>query len=470
MPERRLAGVRQELALVGYSAGNFGKNLLNSGIDVTLLFLLTDLIGIAPGSVSALMAMVLLGNLVFDVAAGYIATEARKRGIGYRTIIALAAMPCGIAFALLYALPALGIREVSVIALTLLVFRLAMAFVDVPHNSLLARIAHDSHSRGRASGYRLFFSALSSLAVAAVLAPAVIDAARRAMPDAMATLGIGSAILSCIVLWIAAWSSRGEKMDARQPAHGRTAFFPRPDGLFAGAAAIALVTGFAAPMFSRMIIYLATYVYERPALAEPFLLAFTLGQFPGFALWTWLVRHGEKTIWLAISSGFAAVAMALAAVLDPPPGLMIAMIAVIGMGLSGVFMLPWGILADVIDFAEYRHRERREAATVATFLVLLKASGAVSVGFIGWALGGLGYVAGAHQAPQVLIGMRLLAFGVPSAGCLISILVVTRMSIGHRAHARVVRILDARGTVKRRGLFDAAPPEPPDKAVSGLAD
>lgn len=66
--------------------------------------------------------------------------------------------------------------------------------------------------------------------------------------------------------------------------------------------------------------------------------------------------------------------------------------------------------------------------------------------------------------------MRLLAFGVPAAGCLISILVVTRMSIGHRAHARVVRILDARETVKRRGFLDIAPSILLDKTVSGLAD
>jgi glycoside/pentoside/hexuronide:cation symporter, GPH family len=128
-----------------------------------------------------------------------------------------------------------------------------------------------------------------------------------------------------------------------------------------------------------------------------------------------------------------------------------ALIVLIGMALSGVFMLPWGILADIVDFAEYRYRERREAATIATFLVLLKAGSAVSIGFIGWVLGRLGYMPGASQAPEVLSGMRWLAFGVPAAGCLISIFAATRLSIGHRDHARIVRILDARRTAARNG-------------------
>jgi GPH family glycoside/pentoside/hexuronide:cation symporter len=437
--------LRSEFPLVTYSAGNFGKNLLLAGIDVTLLFVLTDLIGITPASASALMLVVLLGDLVFDIGAGWFSTWARQFGVGYRKIIALGAVPCCLAFALLYSLPALGVREFSLLAIMLLSFRAAYAIIDVPHNSLLTRVAPDSHSRGRTSGYRLFFSSLASLTIALVLTPAVVGAARQGLTVNLAVLGIVGASLSCLALWIAAWSQKRDLAnEAVRTSVSRYALFPKLDRLFMSVAVVAFVTGFAMPMFGRMIIYLATYVYDQPSFASRLLLAVTIGQLPGVVLWTYLVRHAEKTTLLALSYALAAVGIGLFAMAGQRPDLLVAIAVLIGMAFSGVFMLPWGIIADMIDFAEFRHRERRESATFACILVIIKASGAASVGVIGWTLGRLGYVPGVEQTPHVLLAMKLMAFGVPLVGSLVAIPVLARMSVGHSAHARVLRVLRAR--------------------------
>jgi GPH family glycoside/pentoside/hexuronide:cation symporter len=427
--------------LFGYSAGNFGKNLLLSGVDVTLLFMLTDLMGIAATSVGSLMLVVLAGDLLFDIGAGLLASWAQKIGFSYQRLITISAPPCAAAFALLYSLPALGWHRTGVLAATLLLFRAAYAIIDVPHNSLLARVAPDSHARGRTSGYRLFFSSLAGLAIALVLAPSVEKAARFAMPERLSALGMGAGLLFCVAMTVAARSSRNE---GAPPPPSRIALLPKPDRLLAGVAVIAFVTGFAMPTFARMTLYLATYVLDQPALASRILLAITLGQFPGVLLWTYLVRFGEKTTLLALSHGVAAVGIVLFALSGTHVAWLIGTAALTGVGLAGVFMLPWGIVADIIDFAEFRHRERRETATFAAVLVIIKAGGAASVGAVGWALGRLGYVAGAHQPEAVLTAMKGIAFGVPIIGSLAAILVLSRLSVGHRAHARTLRALTAR--------------------------
>ena len=43
------SGFGREARLIGYASGNFGKNLVFAGADVTFLYLLTDLFGL-PGS------------------------------------------------------------------------------------------------------------------------------------------------------------------------------------------------------------------------------------------------------------------------------------------------------------------------------------------------------------------------------------------------------------------------------------
>lgn len=84
-----------EFRLVGYSSGNFGKSLLLTSADVTLLFLLTDRLGIAPSTVGALMLVVLVGDLFLDLVVGAVVTWARSKGVSYRVFVAAGAAPCG---------------------------------------------------------------------------------------------------------------------------------------------------------------------------------------------------------------------------------------------------------------------------------------------------------------------------------------------------------------------------------------
>lgn len=446
------AGLGRDLPLLGYSTGNFGKNLLLSSVDVTLVFMLTDLLGVAPTSVSMLMLLLLAGDLVFDLGAGWLASWSQSIGVGYRRLIVFGAVPCGAAFALLYSLPALGEQRFGVLAATLLIFRAAYAIIDVPHNSLLVRVAADSRARGRTSGYRLLFSSLASLGVAAFLAPSVQDAAAGAGPGMLATLGLSGGVLFCLALGLAACSSRDSAgQGTRPPGASRVTLLPKPDRLLAAIAVVAFVTGFATPMFSRMVLYLSTYVLGQPAFASRILMAIILGQFLGALLWIRLVRFREKTTLLAVSHAVAASGVLLFVLMGARPELMLGVSVLIGVGFAGVFMLPWGILADVVDFAELRHGERRETATFALVLVILKAGAAASAGVIGWTLGQLGYTPGAHQTGAVLMGMKALACSVPFIGGLVAILVLSRLSVGHLAHARVLRALHARRTRADQG-------------------
>lgn len=331
-------------------------------------------------------------------------------------------------------------------------------------------MATDSRARGRASGYRTVFSSAASVVIATVLVPFMEADGRAAGAGQLALLGVVGGALFCGAMLFAAWSAREEDAqcaegeeraagpaspagaDRSQSAKGassakrtpprliaRVVFLPRLDRLFGAFAVVALITGFAMPVFGKMMLYIATYVLQQPGLAGRLLLIMTLGQLAGVALWIYLVRSHDKTDLLAASHGVAmgGIACFYLAGVQTWPLMMSA--ALVGVGFGGVFMLPWGILADITDFAAFRHRERRETAAFATILVILKAGGVASLAVIGWALGKLGYVPGAAQTQAVIDGMKLLAFGVPMLGSLIAIVTLRRLTIGHLVHARVVR-------------------------------
>jgi GPH family glycoside/pentoside/hexuronide:cation symporter len=428
--------------VVGYASGNFGKAIFLGSVDLTLLFLLTDIVGMPAREVSLLMLIVFLGDLAFDIGAGMLAAHADRRGIGYPRLIALCVLPCALAFGALYLLPLLQAAGFALVAALLLVLRASYALIDVPHNSLLARVTQDSHARGRASGYRTLFSAAASIVVATVVAPSVNASAAHAAPLRMAWLGGGAGLLFCATLLTAAWSAQAAgRMHGPAPRQAATiGWRPQPDRLFGAFAVVAMVTGFALPMFAKTLLYLCTYVLHDAGFAGRVLLTLALSGIAGATLWIALVRRHDKTTLLALSHGVAAIGIALFACAGEQRTLLLACAAVAGIGLAGVAMLPWGILADIVDFSEFRYRERRETVAFALTLVLLKAGGAAGLATIGWVLGQLGYVPGAVQPPAVVLGLKALAFGVPVLGAALAIVVLLRLDIGHARHARVRRV------------------------------
>lgn len=435
------AQLKSDRRVVGYASGNFGKAIFIGSIDVTLLFLLTDIVGMPSSQVSLLMLVVFLGDLMFDLGAGLLAARLERRGIGYPCLIACGVLPCACAFGALYALPLLRLDDFVLVATLLLLLRGTFALIDVPHNSLLARVTQDSHARGRASGYRTLFSSAASVVVATVIAPAMNVPDTGNAPLRMAWLGGAAGLLFCISLLLAAWSSRATGDARRLAGDARTAgLWPRPDRLFVSFAAVAVITGFAIPMFGKTLLYFCTYVLGEPDFTGKVLLTLALSQIAGATLWIALVPRYDKTILLAMSHGVTALGLTLFACAGQEHLLLLAYTAMAGIGLAGVFMLPWGILADIVDFSEFRYRERRETMAFAAVLVLLKASGAAAFATIGWVLGQLGYVAGAVQSTAVLLGLKLLACGVPILGSLLAITILLRLDIGHALHARVRRV------------------------------
>ena len=204
---------------------------------------------------------------------------------------------------------------------------------------------------------------------------------------------------------------------------------------------IAVVMSFAVPMFSRTAIYYSTYVLNRPAFAGQILAAITIGQFGGVVVWTSLIRYFDKTKLLIASHASTLAALCIFAASAPNQTAMLVSSAGMGVALLGVYMLPWAILPDVVDFCELRQGFRQETTLFALFLVVHKASGAASSGLIAWVLATTGYVPGAQQSHLVVNAIVFLAFGIPIVGALSAIATLLPLNIGHRRHAAAIRKL-----------------------------
>lgn len=452
----------RELRLVAYSAGNFGKNLVFSGADLTFLFILTELLGLSAGRAASLMLAALVGDLVFDLIAAKLVIALRQRSRGYRWLVAAGALPCGIAFALVYSVPSLGLLNPWVLALALMVFRGAYAVIDVPHNALMTQVARDSSSRGRVSGYRRFFSTTASLCVAMILTPLVQTAARTHAFGALSVAGIAAgAVFTATMIGCALLSRSGTQGAGTSAVRGDGIAVPVADPLLVAMATIGILTGLAVPAFERMLLYLGTYVFEAPEQVPALLSVLSAGQFAGVFLWTGMTRWIGSPRLLALGHAMCAACLVALYFSLGSNWAMMACALLLGVGQTSVYMLPWGILADVVDILEWRYGRRYEAGVFAFFLVVVKASGAAGSALIGFALDWSGYVPQIGQNTATKATMLCLGLGLPLIGGLVAIAVASRLRIDHRRHARVVAALGRRngprGTPVRLAL---SPPVP----------
>jgi glycoside/pentoside/hexuronide:cation symporter, GPH family len=437
--------LRTELPAIGYATGNLGKVVLWSSAELTLLFLMTEVMGIRAGIAGTLLLATLLLDIAIDLFAGRINAAARRRGVPYRRLMLAGAPACAAGFALLYALPLAAPVAPWLAGGALLLFRAGYAFVDVPHNAMLPGIATGSHARGRIAGYRSFFSAVATLGVATLLAPAVAGSVASDQTRQIALLGVAAALVFLSTMAIVAWFDRARNLrevpvpDRPQTADHGIAMLPRLRGQLALLLAIGLIAGLALPMLGRTMLYLGTFVFEDPGLVGPLLAAGTAGQFTGVLLWTLAAQRIEKRSALALAAMLCAVSVLAFVFADPSARLWLAGLG--GAATAGVFMLPWAILGDIVDADQERDGERREPQSFAAFLVALKAGAALGALAVGWGLelGGHGRP-GADPADLARI-LQWLAFAPPVVGGILCAALASRIMLTHGSHAATLRSL-----------------------------
>jgi len=258
----------------------------------------------------------------------------------------------------------------------------------------------------------------------------------------LAFTGLGAGLVFALTMLLCVWASGARGGNGTESAlRGDRIAVPLRDPTVLAMGALALLTGFAMPCFGRMLIYLGTYVVDRPGAVSLLLAALTVGQFGGVLVWTALTHRFSKSRLLSAGHAVSALGLLFFALCIKWPAGQVAGAALIGFGLASVFMLPWGLLADAVDIIEWRHRRRFETGLFAFYLILVKASGAGATAMIGWVLNALGYVPGAVQPTGVRLGMLVLGLAVPLAGALLAMLLLKRFTLDHGRHARLLRAL-----------------------------
>ena len=392
-----------------------GGALINGG----LLLFYTDVIGLDPAKIGILFLVARVFDGFNDPIQAYIIDHLPKTKMGrFRPYLIMGSFISTLNFLLVFFGPYwASSMKMVVVWITYLMIDMTSCFVSIPFDCMLPVMTDDPKDRNWLSMIRGVAATFGSVIVGMPL-PLLLDA----MPDnklkAFSFVIIGAAVVMVSFISLGALgvkeripAEEEQKYNAREMLSILT---QRPVyALFLSY----LLINIASATSGLSGLYFFTYVIKDLTLMPILGFVAILGGSPGIFIGPPLAtRIGKRASFTAGTfMMFVACGIRLINIYSKPLMFISAILNTQGSTIS--HPLAFGIIADNMDYIEYKMDKRAEGAVSALNSLVGKASGGIGGALAGYVLDKTGYVPNAEiQTQKALNGITLLAVVLPTLG------------------------------------------------------
>lgn len=371
---------------IGYMLGDAGNLFVLTYVSSFLKLFYTDVLKIAPGKVANLFLITRLWDAVNDPMWGTIVAKRRPGKNGkYRSYIKFIAIPLALSQLICFMdISKFTDKDWVILAfayVTYIAFGMLYTGINVPFGSLASVITDDPDGRTLLSTFRTIGGGIGG-AAPLLIAPFIIytkvqndDGTGKThdVANANGMFAFAAVMAVCaIVFYLACYKSTKERIPSE--ANPQVDMKKTYAGMFKSRPFVVLaLTGI---LISGQLQFgsLNQYLYKNYFCNTGLSAIGTIAQYLPMALMIPFVpklvkKYGKKEL-----SGFGAFFSALAAiacfVLKPRPDqawLFMVLMFIIGFGYSFVSITNWAVVADVIDYQEYKTGIKTESAVYAVY-------------------------------------------------------------------------------------------------------
>lgn len=405
-----------------------------------------DVLLIPSATMGAILLATRLWDAVSDPLVAYLSDGTRAAAGRRRPWVLWAILPVALTTFALWNPPAAlaGAALVLWTAVAITLWETAMTTLSVPYFALGAEITMDHHDRTRVAGYRHVFGGLGALAAtgSVFLLTRSGDPRQTAFWLAVAGLPVAAGI---VVAGIRRVSERPEHQ-----LRGATRVLAAVRDVLRNVhlmwlAAVYFLEICGSASIGVLAPFVAQYVLGSAVLFPALLLAMQLASYAATPLVVSLSRdRGKKQVWAVALGVQAAGYLAMLGAGDGSGAWALACFATVGLGTAGASVVGLSILADTVDYDEYRSGERKEALHYAAINITRKVAFGVMALVAGLALDGIGFEPNAEQTPHTVAALRQLFALLPSGALLVAILMLAPFRLDEQEHARIRKALDER--------------------------
>ncbi|PSM02939.1 MFS transporter [Clostridium botulinum] len=170
-PNKEIINFSEKL---GYGLGDFACNLVWNSLSMFILYFYTDVMGMKAAIISTLMLVVRILAGFMDIASGIVVDKTKTKYGKARPWILWMAIPFGISTILLFSIPNIGgSGKLAYVVITYVLLNVIYTAINIPYGVLNSLMTQDQNERSEINIYRMFCSTAGSLCVSVLVLPLV---------------------------------------------------------------------------------------------------------------------------------------------------------------------------------------------------------------------------------------------------------------------------------------------------------
>jgi glycoside/pentoside/hexuronide:cation symporter, GPH family len=410
---------------LGYLFNGVVMSTLGYVTGIYLMFYFTDIFGLAAGVAGSVLLAGRIWDGINDVITGFIVDNVHSKYGKLRPYLLWFAIPTALVFALMFAAPNLSpVMKVVYACATYFVYDGLFTFAAVSGN-LIMRATDDNKQRVTLTLFGAMGNSLTNIALPIVFYPVAVALGRgtfaKGFPGAVAVL----AVLVAVLLMYQFFSSRErvvpvdekaaqEKMPLRE---ALSILFHNKPWIICQLASF--TSGLALFFVTSILPYYLKYVIKNEGAMAALMLPFAAAQIGFYFIIPWVSgRMGKRNAILA-AMGLAIFSRLI--VIPAPNSLILLTISAALLGIAIAFTNLFAtMIADTVDYGEWKRGKRIEGMTAAVGGFFLKLAMAGAAGAIGLILQTQGYNAALPEQPAsamsalvtIIIYMPIIVFAI----------------------------------------------------------
>ncbi|RAS83445.1 glycoside-pentoside-hexuronide (GPH):cation symporter [Priestia endophytica] len=436
----------------GYGLGDMSYNIIFQFVNAYLLFYYTDIGGISPGIIATLFIVVRVLDAIFDPIMGVILDKTNTRWGKARPYLLWVSIPFGLFTVLCFTTPNFGASgNIAYAYITYILLGMTFSMQTIPVNSLTGRITNNIQERTILTTTRMilvYIGILLSISCATPLATA-LGGENQAVGFQLTA--IIYAAVSIVLNLMSFFTVRERVAPKKSKKHGikktLSVLFKNKPLLILASSFLAFAIGFNIKL-STMVYYFTYNVDRKDLVFMGTLLFFGAALISNLFIPYFSDRWGRKNVMIVT----ATLSLFTYAGLQFTPYSSLTLIFIL-LFASGFFTTPlntlaWGMVADCVDYAEWKTGVRADGVVISSMSFTNKLGVALAGSFAALYLGKNGYVANTEQTINSLDAIKNMNALVPGVFILLSIIIICFYPLNEKRYKKMMEELNQKPSHK----------------------
>ncbi|MCM3183700.1 putative glucitol transport protein GutA [Priestia megaterium] len=430
----------------GYGSGDMAYNIVFQFVNAYLLFYYTDVGGIHPAAVATLFLVVRVLDAICDPIMGVILDKTNTRWGKARPYLLWVSLPFALFTILCFTNPHLGSTgNIIYMYITYILLGMTFSMQTIPVNSLTGRITNNIQERTVLTTTRMILVYVGILLSISCATPLVTAIGGENQEFGFQMTALVYAVVSIILNLFSFFTVRERIAPKKSKKHGLkvtlSVLFKNKPLLVLVSSFLAFAIGFNIKL-STMVYYFTYNVHQKELVFWGTVLFFGAALISNLFIPLFSDKWGRKSVMIVSATVSLISYIGLQFTSFNSVALILFWLFASGFFTTPLNTLAWGMVADCVDYAEWKTGVRADGVVISLMSFTNKLGVALAGSFSAIYLGIAGYVANAEQTVASLNAIKNMNALVPGIFILLSVLIICFYPLTEKTYNKMILDLE----------------------------